>query len=273
MVREHGRERAVRPADDRNRNEAGARAEEQRAVQAFLHKAELERQAFEKILDSATLYSFIGINMQGMVQSWNTGAENILGWTRKEAIGRPVSFSFARDQTGAAGRIQRERSKQVMREGKAIFTMPRRRKNGQEFQLHCTVTAMKNTSGELEGFLEIGRDVTEELQKDGEIQSWVGIAQELANSLGKIEGFVKVIQTIADQTNLLALNASIEAARAGAAGRSFAVVAGEVKNLAHGTAEAAQSIGNQVKEFQAAAARVNEALQSSRLGKGGDPPV
>jgi methyl-accepting chemotaxis protein len=160
-----------------------------------------------------------------------------------------------------------------MRDGKAIFTMPRRRKNGHEFQLHCTVTAMKGPSGAIEGFLEIGRDVTEELQKEQEIQSWVGIAQELANSLGKIEGFVKVIQNIAGQTNLLALNASIEAARAGTAGRSFAVVAGEVKNLARGTAEAALSIGNQVKEFQTAAGKVTDALRSSLICKNGDSPV
>jgi methyl-accepting chemotaxis protein len=86
------------------------------------------------------------------------------------------------------------------------------------------------------------------------------IVRALADGAQQIEHVAELISSIAEQTNLLALNATIEAARAGEAGRGFAVVASEVKSLASQTAEATKEIGTRIAQIQGATREAVEAI-------------
>ena len=101
------------------------------------------------------------------------------------------------------------------------------------------------------------RTISETMENTARVITGLG---RRSQEIGKI---LEVIEEIADQTNLLALNAAIEAARAGEAGRGFAVVADEVRKLAERSVEATKEIGEVIRQVQS---ETGDAVETAKAG-------
>ena len=158
-----------------------------------------------------------------------------------------VEISVQVEQANKGSSVQRDRV------GETATAMAQMNATVIEVARNAAETA--RATGEAKDKAQEGAKVVSELVRGvDEVTTLAGAMKDGMTNLSKqadgIGIIINVINDIADQTNLLALNAAIEAARAGEAGRGFAVVADEVRKLAEKTMEATSEVGNVVRGIQ-----------------------
>lgn len=126
-----------------------------------------------------------------------------------------------------------------------------------------STASQQSSSSAIQGSQRVQETVTAIQQMTNDVETTAEQVRSLAGQTRDIGKVLDVIRAIAEQTNLLALNAAIEAARAGEAGRGFAVVADEVRALAHRTQQSTQEIEVMVSGIQQGSSQAVASMQNS----------
>lgn len=129
---------------------------------------------------------------------------------------------------------------------------------------HSTSTASKDSNDLASNSLnEMKLTIRQTQSMADEMKVSAALVQDLSVQAKNIGQVMDVIRAVAEQTNLLALNAAIEAARAGEAGRGFAVVADEVRALAHRTQNSTREIEQLINTIQQGTSQAVQSIESS----------
>lgn len=146
----------------------------------------------EMLLESASDYAIIGLDLDGLVMIWNKGAHKIMGWTEEEMLGQPAAVFFTPEDRQAG--VPHGEMQSSITNGRAADECWHQKKDGSCFWASGEMMPLKDEAGVVQGFVKIIRDQTER-RRNEERQEL--LTQELAH---RVKNTLAVVQAISAQT-------------------------------------------------------------------------
>ena len=148
-------------------------------------------------------------DLNGVITSWNRGAERIFGYTAEEAVGQPITIVIPFD------RYDEERSILTrVRRGERIdhFETIRQRKHGSLINVALTVSPVRNADGKIVGASKIARDITEQKRSQEQISTLAREAEHRSkNLLANVQAVVNLSQAVSPEELKKAIEGRIQA--------------------------------------------------------------
>jgi PAS domain S-box-containing protein len=161
-------------------------------IEAALREKELQSLFLGSIVESSD-DAIISKNLDGIITSWNKGAERVFGYTAKEAIGQPITIVIPADRQHEEREILTR-----VRRGERIehFETVRQRKHGSLIIISLTVSPVKNTDGKIIGASKVARDITEQKRAQDLIATLAREAEHRSkNMLANVQAAVNLSQS------------------------------------------------------------------------------
>jgi PAS domain S-box-containing protein len=143
--------------------------------------------------------AIVSKTLEGIITSWNAGAERMFGWTAAEAIGKPIDLIIPSDRLEEEREILRQ-----LRAGERVdhFETVRRTKDGRTFDISLTISPVKDSSGKIVGASKIARDITDRRRLETEREEATRrkdeflaiLAHELRNPLAPVRSATRYLK-------------------------------------------------------------------------------
>src|SRR5947207_1183130 len=119
---------------------------------------------YRQLIDSIVEYAVIRLDTQGTVRGWNPGGERLLGYSSGEIIGRPFGGFYTEDDV-RAGQAEKE-LRTAVRDGRCEVEGWRVRKDGSRFWASVVISPIRESDGELIGYVKVARDLSERREQE-----------------------------------------------------------------------------------------------------------
>ena len=165
---------------------------ERKQIEAALGESEQRSRWLASIVESSD-DAIVSKNLDGIITSWNRGAERIFGYTAEEAVGQPITIVIPQDRQDEERAILTR-----IRRGERIdhFEAVRQRKHGSFIVVSLTVSPIKNAEGKIIGASKTARDITEQKRAQERIATLAREAEHRSkNLLATVQATVSLSQS------------------------------------------------------------------------------